>query len=445
MISRRQFVEYLGIAGVSAVVSEAVYANVAHADTAPSGTPYAYVPTGMPVSGNVVVIGGGMGGATAAKYLRMYGGDKVNVTLVDKNATYTSNIKSNDVLTGQLTLGALQTGYTGLTGNYGVKFVQATATKIDTVGRKVTLTTGQVLAYDRLVLAPGVVFDALPGMASAALYDTTIPHAWQAGPQTTLLRQQLVAMPAGGTYVETVPVGPYRCCPGPYERACLVADWLRVNKPGSKVMLLDANADIQSEKAAFSYAFTNIHQGNLTYVPNAPVTNVDVAGKKVTAGGVTYSYAVFNPIPVHRAGVIAQSIPGLVDTPGYDSPTLRWCSVDLVTYESTKMPRVHVVGDAAYTVPQPKSGHMANAEAKVAAAAVVALLGAKAPDPAPVTSSACYSPLTMSIASWLTGVYKYDPATKSVAVKSGMATRYDASAYAEAGKWWSGLMADTFK
>ena len=262
---------------------------------------------------------------------------------------------------------------------------------------------------------------------------------WQAGQQTTLLRNQLLSMPPGGTFVMTIPAAPYRCPPGPYERACLVADWLKKNKPGSKVVVLDANPKITAEPIAFTEAFTSIHAGVIQYVPNAVIDHVDTANRKVvttTAG--RFGFTVFNPLPPHRAGTLAQSA-GLVNVGG------RWAGVDVLSYESTAVPKIHVLGDAVGSAPMPKSGHMANAQAKVLADGIPKLLAGQPVGQAPVTSSACYSPITMSTASWLTGVFQYDPATKAMKVTSlAEAPGINSGNYSDMSKWFTGLMRDTF-
>jgi sulfide dehydrogenase [flavocytochrome c] flavoprotein subunit len=314
--------------------------------------------------------------------------------------------------------------------------VTAEARGVDAGARTVSLSDGSTLPYDRLVVAPGIVFDALPGLTTAD-YDTRFPHAWQAGPQTTLLRNQLLSMPAGGTFVMTIPAAPYRCPPGPYERACLVADWLKVNKPGSKVVVLDANPKITAEPIAFTEAFTKTHAGVVQYVPNAVIDHVDAATRTVHTSAGNVRADVLNPIPPHRAGAIAQSV-GLVNV------NARWAGVDVLSYESTAVPNVHVLGDATGTT-MPKSGHMANAQAKVAADAIGRLLSGKGVDPAPATTSACYSPITMTTASWLTGVFQYDGATKTMKTSVlSEAPSVSARNYKQMSKWFSGLMADTF-
>jgi NADPH-dependent 2,4-dienoyl-CoA reductase/sulfur reductase-like enzyme len=378
-----------------------------------------------------------MGGTSVAKYLRLWGGANVSVTLVERSAAYSSNIMSNMVLTGQRTLGSLAYTWSALGSSYGVKVVNSAAQGVDTATQSVSLSNGTTLPYDRLVLAPGIVFDALPGL-TVGDYDTRFPHAWQAGPQTTLLRNQLTAMTPGGTVVMTIPPAPYRCPPGPYERACLIADWLTKNKPGSKVVVLDANPQILAEPIAFTEAFTRIHAGVITYVPNAVIDHVDAATKTVYTSAGAFRADVLNPIPPHRAGTLASDM-GLVTVGG------RWVGVDTLTYESVVAPKVHVIGDAIGTA-QPKSGHVANAEAKVAADAIINLLGGKPVNQTPVTSSACYSPVTMSTASWLTGVYQYDTTSRTMKIKTiGEAPTISTSNFSDMSKWFNGLMSDTYQ
>lgn len=387
-------------------------------------------------TGRVVIIGGGMGGTTAAKFLRLWGGPGLTITLVDRNAQYTSNIMSNGILTGQETLSGLRYSYSALKTLYGVTVLTDTAQKILPATKQVTLASGKTLSYDRLVVAPGLSFDLLPGL-KAGDYAKVVPHAWEAGAQTTLLRSQLQAMKAGGTFVMTIPPAPYRCPPGPYERACLVADWLTKNKPGSKVVVLDANPKILAEPVNFTKAFTTTHAKVITYVPNAVIDHVDATTKTVYTSAGTFKADVLNPIPPHRAAAIASSA-GLVNVSD------RWVGVDVLSYESTAVPGIHVLGDAIGTT-QPKSGHMANAQAKVAADAIVRSLKGLSPDPAPVTSSACFSPVTMSTASWLTAIYRYDAATKTMVTSAiAEAPAISSRNYRDMSSWFDGLMSDSF-
>ena len=235
------------------------------------------------VKSRVIVIGGGMGGATVAKYLRLWG-DAISVTLVERMPTYTSNIMSSLVLSGQRSLSSLSYNYDTLRSKYGITTVFGEVVAIDPVAGKVTLANKTVLTADRIVMAPGISFDTVPGLGSS----DKMPHAWQAGPQTTLLANQLKALPSKGVVVLTIPKTPYRCPPGPYERACLIADWLKAKKPGSKLIVLDANPGIVTEVDNFTNAFMGLHGNVIEYHANAEVTSVDPASMSLftTAGTI---------------------------------------------------------------------------------------------------------------------------------------------------------------
>ena len=395
------------------------------------------------LSGRVVVVGGGMAGAAVAKYLRLWGGSGVSVTLVERSPSYTSNIMSNLVLTGQRTLGSLQYKYDTLASRYGVKRLQGEVVAIDPVGRKVTLASGGTLAYDRLVLAPGVEFIyeqgvGIPGLESAAA-QARVLHAWQAGPQTTALRNHITAMPSGGVFVLTIPAKPYRCPPGPYERACLVADWLKKNRPGSKVIILDANPGITAEVHSFTDAFMNVHAGVTEYHAKVTINGIDTSTMTVDSSVGRIKANVINAIPPHRAGRV-------VTAAGLTDPAGRWASVNQLSYESKVAAGIHVIGDSAGTA-QPKAGHIGNQLGKVCADAIVRAFGGLPPDAAPVTNSACYSPITMETASWLTAVFAYDPGTQAmVAVADSFreAAARDGGNFSNMSKWFNALMSETF-
>lgn len=440
MIKRRDFIQWVGASGIA--FTAAGWSLLAHADrkkSSSTATAGATVPSNTGIKGRVVVIGGGMGGATVAKYLRLWGGSGVNVTLIERDAAYTSNIMSNLVLNGSRTIGSLQYGYGNLASRYGVKVVKGEVLTIDPVGKKVVLADATSHAYDRLVIAPGVDFDILPGLESAAA-QAQVPHAWKAGPQTTALRNMITAMPNGGVFVMSIPAKPYRCPPGPYERACVVADWLKTNRPGSKVIVLDANPGITAEVNAFTDAFYNVHAGVIEYHPNVVIDSVDATTMTVNTNIGNIRGNVLNLIPPHRAGkVIAAN--GLVNTADG-----RWTAVDVRSYESKTAPGIHVIGDASATT-QPKAGHIANQEAKVCADAILRLLSGQPLDPSPHTNSACYSPITATTASWLTANFRYDPTTATmvpVAASSGEAAARSTENFEEMGKWFTALMGDTF-
>jgi len=392
-------------------------------------------------TGRVVIVGGGMAGLAAAKYLKVWGGSGVQVTLIERNPSYTSNILSNLVLTGQRTVSSLVYSYATVRQNYGVDIRQGTVVGIDSVNKRVTLADKSTLQYDRLIVAPGVVFDVLPGLESDAAHSRVV-HAWQAGPETTTLRSQLLAMPAGGTFVMTIPASPYRCPPGPYERACVVADWLKRNKPGSKVIVLDANPGIQAERHTFETAFTGLFKGVVEYFPNAAVKSIDTGPSRIVVDSQmgTFLGDVVNAIPPQRAGKIVP------DNGLANSADGRWAGVKAATFESTAAAGVHVIGDSC-SAGVPKAGHIGNQEGKTAADAILRAFGGLAPDTDVVVNSACYSPITASTASWLTALYQYDASTgsyKMVGTTPSEATSPTSDNYSDMNKWFSTLMTETF-
>lgn len=414
------------------------------------------------LKGRVVVIGGGMAGATAAKYLRLWGGAELQVTLVEPRPVYTSNIMSNLVLNNSRSLSSLDFGYSDLGTKYGVVMRSAAVTSLDTAARQVKLSDGSTLAYDRLVLAPGVEFMGAYGLSSAD-YDRKTPHAWSAGAQTALLRQQLADMPADGQFVLTIPKMPYRCPPGPYERACLVADYFkRVKGAGAKVIILDENASIQAEVETFTHAFNTLHAGVIDYRPGVSGLAIDPDTRVVryldpVGQAVEVQAQVVNPIPPHRATGSAPG--GWLANAGLNNSTAngvsdgRWCVVDVLSYESTAVSGVHVIGDAA-SCGLPKAGHVANQEAKICADAIIRALGGLAPDPSPVASSACYSPITATTASWLTAVYHYDSLNRKMVLaanggqtlgaRATESASISSSNFREMGIWFNSLMGDSF-
>ena len=361
-------------------------------------------PSTGPSIGRVVVVGGGFGGSTVARYLRLWGGN-VQVTLVEREARFVSCPMSNLVLGGYRQLASITRGYDGLSA-MGVKVVQGDVVAIDTVAKSVRLTDGSRLAYDRLVLSPGVDFmmDGIVGL-KAAVDSGRITHAWKAGPQTAALRRQLEAMQDGDTFLLSIPKTPYRCPPGPYERACMVASYLKAAKPKSKVLVYDANPEIASKKGLFERAFKDHYAGILDYKPNAEIK--EVAGNTARFEFEDVKADVMNIIPPQRAGDIARSA-GLLNMND------RWAGVNWLTLESTAAPGVHVLGDATFSAPaMPKSGHMANQQAKVAAAAIIALLKGDAVNAAPVVMNTCYSFVTATEAVHVASVHQYDAADKT--------------------------------
>ena len=412
--SRRNFLKALG--GATALASFPTLLNAA---------------TSGP---RVIVVGGGFGGATAAKYLKHWSPD-LNVTLIEPKAKYQSPIMSNLVLNGQLSMDQITFSYDTLAQKYGVDVVTDWVSGIDGVTQKVSLSSGAVLEYDRLILAPGIAFNPVEG------HDLDkVPHAWQSGDQLIMLQQQLEAMPAGGTFVMSIPAAPYRCPPGPYERACVIADYLKSNKPGSKVIVLDANADILVEKEIFGHAFDTTYAGIVEYHREVGITGVDPDQLIVSTETMPDIKAdVLNIIPEQSAGEIIKSA-GLI------SVADRWAGVNPLSYESTVVNNIHVIGDSQGTG-QPKAGHIANSEAKVCADAVIRLLNGGLPYAAPMTNSACYSPVSSDTATWLTAVYGYDSATDSmqkVTGSGGSASKATKNNYEEMFVWSKSLFGDTF-
>lgn len=342
----------------------------------------------------VVVIGGGFAGATCARELARM--PNIAVTLVEPNATFTACPFSNAVIAGLRDLASQQFGYDAIK-RAGVTLAQQNATAVDTQARRVTLADGAALPYDRLVIAPGIDlrFDAVPGYTEAAT--EAMPHAWKAGEQTLLLRRQLEAMEDGGTVVISAPANPFRCPPGPYERASLIAYYLKTKKPRSKLIVLDAK-DTFSKQRLFQNAWKELYP-NLEWVSlsnGGKVASVEPATKTFVTDFGNHRADVANMIPPQRAGKIAE-LAGVTDRSG-------WCPIDPVTLQSRAQPNIHVIGDAAIAGGMPKSAFAANAQAKVCAAAVAILLRGEAP-PSPKLINTCYSLVAPDYGISVAGVY----------------------------------------
>ena len=348
----------------------------------------------------VVVVGAGFGGATAAKYIRMWSGNTIEVVLIERNPTFISCPMSNTVLGGSRTVSDLTRNYDTLKSKYGIELVQGEVTAVDPQKQTVTLADGSI-SYDRLIIAPGVdfMFDKIEGL-NANVANESVPHAWKAGAQTTMLKKQMESMPNGGTFAISIPKAPYRCPPGPYERACQVAFYLKNNKPKSKVLILDANPDIVSKKGLFMAAWKELYPGLVEYRPNAEVKQVNVAGKTLKTEFEDVKADVMNVIPPMRAGAVA-SMAGVVNVDG------RWCAVDFLSYESKVQKGIHVIGDAV-SAALPKSGHLATSQAKICAAAVIELMQGRQPDSAPTITNTCYSLVSDSEAVHVAHVYRFN-------------------------------------
>ena len=345
----------------------------------------------------VVIVGGGFGGASAARALRR-DAPKLDVTLIEANDIFAACPFSNLVIAGTRPIASQYFGYQRLAAE-GIRVIHAEATGIDPTARRVTLSAGAAVSYDRLILSPGIdlAWGAVPGYDEAA--STRMPHAWKAGAQTMLLRQQLEAMPDGGTVVLSVPANPYRCPPGPYERASLIAWYLRGAKPRSKIIVLDSKDNFSKQKL-FQSGWSRLYPGRLEWVSQSnggTVTRVDPATLTFHTDFGSHKADVANVIPPQRAGKIA-AIAGVADHTG-------WCPIDPVTFESRRIPGIHVIGDAAIAGAMPKSAFAANAQAKACAAAVARLLAGGTPDE-PRLINTCYSLLAQGHAISVAGVYK---------------------------------------
>lgn len=388
-IQRRDFLKALGLTSAAALAGCA------------TGAPKA--------SGHVVVVGGGFGGATAAKYLRKWSQGGVRVTLVEKDPHFISCPLSNLVLSGDRTLESLSVSYAGLQDRWGVRVIQDEALALDPVKRTLRLAQGGELAYDRIVLSPGVDFlwEQVPSLNNAEA-QARFPHAWKAGPQTLQLKQQLEAMKDGGVFALSIPKAPYRCPPGPYERISVVAHYLKAHKPRSKILVLDANEDIVSKKGLFVKAWEDLYKGVIEYRPNSQLVDVDVKTGSAVLEFDKVKADLLNVIPPQRAGAIAAAS-------GLKLINNRWVDVDWLSLESVNTPGVHVLGDAIFAAPaMPKSGHMANQHAKLAAAAILNLLAGEAPSPTPVVMNTCYSFLSDVEACHVSSIHQYDAAKKTV-------------------------------
>jgi sulfite dehydrogenase len=362
--------------------------------------------------GRVIVIGGGYGGATAARYIRMWSERRIEVFLIERNTQFVSCPLSNLVLGGSRTIESLTMGYDGLRA-MGVQVLRDEVTGINVERKRVQLKRIEDLPYDRLVVAPGIdfMYDQIPGLNAEA--QKTILHAWKAGPETVALRKQLEAMRDGGVYVLSIPKAPYRCPPGPYERACQVASYFKQAKPKSKVLILDGNEDIVSKKGLFLAAWNDLYKGIIEYRPNQEAKDVDLRGMTVKTEFDSFKGDVINVVPPMRAGLIAAQAKLI-------TANNRWCGVNWQTTESVAVPGIHVIGDATLSAPaMPKSGSMANNQAKIAASAIVAMMTGKVINPEPIINNTCYSYVSDTEAMHVTSVHRWEAAQKTLVTVPG--------------------------
>ena len=360
--------------------------------------------------GRVIVIGAGYGGATAAKYLRMWSQGTIEVWLIERNTEFVSCPMSNLVIGGSRSMGDITRSYAKLR-DYGVQVIRDQVTGVDVGKKRVKMTRIQDLPYDRLVVSPGIDFmhESIQGYDAQA--QKTVLHSWKAGPETIALRKQLEGMRDGGVYVLSIPLAPYRCPPGPYERASQVASYFKRAKPKSKVLILDANPDVTSKGPLFKAAWKDLYPGIIEYRGNAAVTAVDAKAMNVKTDFDTVRGDVLNVLPPQRAGDVAKP---------FINANNRWCGVDWLSMESTAAKGVHILGDATLSAPlMPKSGHMANQHAKLAAAAIVELMNGRQPNPTPLITNTCYSFVSDKEVIHVASVHTYDPKDKVLKVVPG--------------------------
>lgn len=393
-----------------------------------------------PAKAQVVVIGGGYGGATAAKYVRMFSNYKIHVVLIEPQTQFISCPMSNLVIGGSKSLSDITTAYDALSSKHGVTVVRDKATAIDPQTKTVSLQNGARISYDKLVLSPGVdmVFDSIEGL-QAANTSGHILQAWKAGPETVALRKQLEAMPDGGVYAITVPEAPYRCPPGPYERASQVAHYFKQAKPKSKVLILDANPDVTSKAGLFKKFWSDNYKDIIEYRPNHKVIAVDSQSIRFDVQEPVRA-EVMNVLPAMRAGAIAMQT-------GLATANNRWCGIHYQTFESVAAKDIHILGDAILAAPaMPKSGHMANSHAKVAAAAIVAQLSDLQANPAPYLTNTCYSYVSDKLVVHVASVHQYIPEEKTyktVPGSGGLSSEANAQEGKYAWDWAQNIWADS--
>ncbi|HEU4459601.1 MAG TPA: FCSD flavin-binding domain-containing protein [Methylibium sp.] len=401
---------------------------------------------GVPASAKVVVVGGGYGGATAAKYVRLLSEHSIDVVLIEPAEAFVSCPISNLVVGGQRTLADVTSPYDGLTTRHGVQRVRDRVASIDAQKKTVTLAGGASIRYDKLVVAPGadLMFDSVQGLREANA-SGRILQAWKAGPETAALWKQLEAMRDGGVYAITVPEAPYRCPPGPYERASVVAAYFKRAKPKSKVLILDANPDVTSKGALFKKAWAELYPGMVEFRPQHKVIAVD--GTRSSSDRSTIKFEVqadvqadvANVLPPMRAGAIAVQA-------GLANSNNRWVNVNWLDFESTAQKDIHVVGDSIQLAAgMPKSGHMANSHAKVAAAAIVAELKGWEVNPRPMLNNTCYSFVGDDSVIHVASVHEYVAAEKTfkpVAGSGGVSAERSALEARYALGWAKNIWAD---
>ena len=397
---------------------------------------------GAPSSAKVVVVGGGYGGATAAKYIRLLSENTLDVVLVEPSRSFMSCPMSNLVVGGLRQISDITLSYDGLRKNHGISVVHDMVAAIDADKKTVKLANGGEIRYDKLVLSPGIdlMFDGVEGLKQANA-EGQILQAWKAGSETTALFKQLEAMRDGGVFAITIPEAPYRCPPGPYERASLVAAYFKKNKPKSKVLILDANPDVTSKPALFKKAWADLYPGMLEYRSQHKASAVDAKTMTVKFDVQDDVKAdVLNVLPQMRAGALA------VQTKLANANS-RWCQVNYQTFESTAAKDIHVIGDSIQIAPaMPKSGHMANSHAKVAAAAIVAELKGLELNARPMLTNTCYSFVSPAEVIHVASVHEYvaaDKTFKTVPGSGGVSAARNELEASYANGWARNIWSDT--
>jgi sulfide dehydrogenase [flavocytochrome c] flavoprotein chain len=410
------------------------------AATAAAGLSAPWVSTRAQGAMHVVIIGGGFGGATAARYLKRFN-PAIRVTLIEPASEFVMCPMSNRVIHGGLTLKDISRPYDRFVSRNDIRWIRAVADDIDPDRREVRVGKDRI-AYDKLIVSPGVdyVYDGMAGMETAQA-QRAIPHGWKAGEQTNRLKDMLYAVPQGGTLAMHIPKVPYRCPPGPYERASLLAYYLHARNPKGKLLVFDSNPEIQAKKGLFEAAWTKQYKGLIEYVPNAEIEAIDAGSRTIEFKDQgKHKVDLLNVIPPQRAGAIARRA-------GLATVGERWCGVDFLSYESLKHRNIHVLGDSIAGAPgMPKSGHMANQEAKVCAGAIAAAsLGMAVPDN-PIIANTCYSFISQSEVIHVAGVYRYDAAKKTMVAAAGAGGLSAAPTATEAiyaMAWAANIMSDT--
>lgn len=398
--------------------------------------------SGIPSKSQVVVIGGGFAGATAAKYVRLLSDYKIQVVLIEPNTNFVSCPISNLVLGGSKKMEDITTSYDTLTRKHGIKVVKDMVASVNTDKKSVTTASGVTIAYDKLIMSPGIdfMFNSIEGLQAA--HDSgQVLHAWKAGPETAALRKQLEQMRDGGVYAISIPAAPYRCPPGPYERASQIAHYFKQHKPKSKVLILDANEDVTSKGKLFKAYWAANYKGILEYMPSHKAVAVDAKTSTIkfdVQGDVKAD--VLNVIPSMGAGKIAAASK-------LNNVNGRWCGVNYLTFESTQAKDVHIIGDSIMTAPgMPKSGHMANSQAKVCAAAIVAQISGLQVNPEPLLSNTCYSFLNDKEVVHVASVHQYNAEKKTYLTVPGSGGLSPAPNQLEgiyAWNWAQNIWADT--